>query len=44
MVIMFFEVKSYYIKQASQLIKNLPAPLTTLVRKRVRKKLVAAHQ
>jgi hypothetical protein len=37
----FFEVNDEYIKLASRLIKNLPVPLGTLVRKRVRLKLAA---
>jgi hypothetical protein len=37
----FFKVKRQYIKLASRLIKNLPVPLGTLVRKRVRLKLAA---
>jgi hypothetical protein len=37
----FFEINRSYIKQASRLIKNLPVPLGTLVRKRVRQKLAA---
>jgi hypothetical protein len=38
----FFEEKDQYIRQASRLIKNLPVPLGTLVRKRVRLKLAAS--
>jgi hypothetical protein len=37
----FFEINRSYIKQASRLIKNLPVPLGTLVKKRVRQKLAA---
>jgi hypothetical protein len=37
----FLKVKRQYIKLASRLIKNLPVPLGTLVRKRVRLKLTA---
>jgi hypothetical protein len=37
----FFFLKSKYIKQASRLIKNLPVPSGTLVRKRMRLKLAA---
>jgi hypothetical protein len=36
----FFEINDKYIKLASRLIKNLPIPLDTLIRKRVRLKLV----
>jgi hypothetical protein len=32
----FFEINDEYIKLTSRLIKNLPVPLGTLVRKRVR--------
>jgi hypothetical protein len=39
---LFFEIKDVYIKLASRLIKNLPVPLGTLVRKRVRLKLAAS--
>jgi hypothetical protein len=37
----FFLKQGIYIKLASRLIKNLPVPLGTLVRKRVRLKLAA---
>jgi hypothetical protein len=39
----FFETIYIYIKLASRLIKNLPVPLGTLVRKRVRQKLAAVR-
>jgi hypothetical protein len=39
----FLKVKQKYIRQASRLIKNLPVPLGTLVRKRVRLKLAAEN-
>jgi hypothetical protein len=39
----FLKVKRKYIRQASRLIKNLPVPLGTLVRKRVRLKLAAEN-
>jgi hypothetical protein len=39
---LFFEINDEYIKLASRLIKNLPVPLDTLVRKRVRLKLAAS--
>jgi hypothetical protein len=38
---LFFLIKQY-IKQVSCFIKNLPVPLGTLVRKKVRQKLAAA--
>jgi hypothetical protein len=37
----FFKENDQYIKLASLLIKNLPVPLGTLVRKKVRLKLAA---
>jgi hypothetical protein len=40
---LFLKVKRNYIRQASCLIKNLPVPLDTLVRKRVRLKLAAEN-
>jgi hypothetical protein len=41
-IFFFLKFKPNYIKQASRLIKNLPVPLGTLVRKRVCKKLAAS--
>jgi hypothetical protein len=38
----FFNSKAQYIKQARRLIKNIPVPLRTLVRKRVRQKRAAS--
>ena len=41
---LFFEIKHHYIRSASRLIKNLPVPLGTLVRKIVHKKLAASDK